>query len=67
MRVSLFIGVFSYPDRFSFDATRSAQVRDVRSANVLPYSELVDSGASIGVGSSYNLTTTSGGIPTSRS
>ena len=66
-----------YSDDFLLDeVTRSAQVEEDRSTRVSPalefekaviVSELADSGAYLEVGSSSDLMTTSGGIPTSSS
>jgi hypothetical protein len=69
-----FTAVSVYSDEFLMEVTRSAQVEEDRSTSVSPApefkkagSEPADSGAYVEVGSSSNLTTTSGGIPTSNS
>lgn len=69
-----FRAVSVYSDEFLAEVTRSAQVEEDRSTSVSPVpefgragSEPADSGANIEVGSSSDLTTTSGGIPTSSS
>jgi hypothetical protein len=69
-----FTALSVYSDELLVEATRSAQVEEDRSTSVSPApefgkagSELVDSGAYIEVGSSSDLTITSGGIPTSSS
>lgn len=69
-----FTAVCMQSDEFLVEVTRSAQVEEDRSTSVSPApesrkagSEPADSGACIEVGGSSNLTTTSGGIPTSSS
>jgi len=66
--------VHSTPDEFSFQAIRSTQVEDDKSTNSSPdpefgkvESEPAASGACVGIDSSSNLISTSGGIPTSSS
>jgi hypothetical protein len=69
-----FTAVSVYSDGLLVEATKSAQVEEDRSTSVSPApefgkagSELADSGAYIEVGSSSDLTITSGGIPASSS
>jgi len=69
-----FIGVRSSPGEFVFQAIRSTQVEDDKSTNSSPdpefgkvESEPAASGACVGIDSSSNLISTSGGIPTSSS
>ena len=69
-----FTAVSVCSDKVLVEVARSAQVDEDRSTNVSPApeflevgSELADSGALIEVGSSSDLTTTRGGIPTSSS
>jgi hypothetical protein len=69
-----FTALSVYSDKFLVEVTRSAQVEEDRSTSVSPApecdkagSELADRGAYIEEGCSSDLTTTSGGVPTSSS